>query len=296
MIKIYYRISSNSYQKGKLPGCTKEFCLKNFIFNVYEPYRNYQLDFDVEINIIADNCSRELIHNINAICYPYKNVKVKETSNGNAGAFFYCIEDAISNSLNPDDMVYFVEDDYLHKRHDYENPRHPKLLHTLNEGLSVADYSTLYDHPDKYMTQYEFGEFSKVLKTTSSHWKHSISTTMTFASKVKTLTEDLETWKKWTDGNHPHDHMAFEELASKGRKLSVAIPGLAVHTDLTHSEHTYSEHGGSILIDTWAIDLVQEEILKDVKNPPWNIFEKAETPLKRLMMIEAFCSLNKSEH
>ena len=69
--------------------------------------------------------------------------------------------------------------------------------------------------------------------------------------------------------------MAFEELASKGRKLSVAIPGLAVHTDLTHSEHTYSEHGGSILIDTWAIDLVQEEILKDVKNPPWNIFEKA---------------------
>ncbi len=310
MINIYYRISSNSYKKGKLPGCTKELCLKNFLENVYEPSLSYcgvglpYVNSDINMRIIADNCSSELIGCINATCSPYEKVEVRETSNGNAGSFIYCVEDAISHVATIDaasnvrfgdkeDIVYFVEDDYLHKCHDYENPNHPKLLDTLKEGLSIADYSTLYDHPDKYMSQYEFGEFSKVLKTPSSHWKHSISTTMTFAAKVKTIKEDLEIWKKWTDGTHPRDHSAFEELASKGRNLSVAIPGLAVHTDLTHSEHTYNEHSGSILIDTWAINLVEREILKDMKDPPWHVFEKAETPLNRLMMIEAFAFLNK---
>lgn len=289
MIKVYYRISSNSYKKGKLPGCTKELCLKNFLENVYEPCSSS----DISLKIIADNCSSELFRYINAECFPYEKVEVRETSNGNAGSFIYCVEDAASDESS--DIVYFVEDDYLHKCHDYEDPGHPKLLDILREGLGIADYCTLYDHPDKYMSQYEFGEFSKVLKTPHSHWKHSISTTMTFASKVEILKEDLETWKDWTNGDHPHDHLAFEELSSKGRKLAVAIPGLAVHTDLTHSEHTYSEHGGSVLIDEWAINLVEREILNNVSNPPWHVFSKAETPLKRLMMVEAFCLMNKNK-
>ena len=50
-MKIYYRISNNSYKKNRLSFATKEFCLNNFLsqFNINEN----------NITIIADNVTEK---------------------------------------------------------------------------------------------------------------------------------------------------------------------------------------------------------------------------------------------
>jgi len=228
-MKVFYRISDHGYNKQKLPGSSHQVCLSNFIEM-----------FEVEnILLIADNCDKEetirLIKNT--------NITTLSTNNGNSGSLIYSIKHAIdTNSSNEEEIVYFIEDDYLHL---------PQSKDMILEGLQHADYATLYDHPDKYTNEYNYGESSKVIRTNNSHWRYTVSTCMTFATTIKTLKEDIEIWEKFTTGEHPWDHEIFSSLAVKNRKLIVPIPGVACHTDLT-----YSGKAGVVLIEPWAIQMM----------------------------------------
>jgi hypothetical protein len=236
-MKLYYRISDNSYKKQKLIGATKEVCLINFMKAFHE----------IPMTIIADKCSEEthcMLSEVN------KNHNTVSTDYGNAGSLRHAIELAISE-CEDNEVIYFAEDDYLHLRNS------PTLI---KEGIKRSEYVTLYDHPDKYTSQYNGGEFSKVIKTESSHWRYTISTCMTFGSTVKTLKEDLDIWKKFTNETHPHDHLIFKELGKeKRRRLAVCIPGAACHTDLEYSQRTKK-----MLIEPWAIQLMIDQLRKEI--------------------------------
>lgn len=233
-MKLYYRISDKSYEKPKLIGATKEVCLMNFcrvfkysIFDCNPP----------EIRVIADRCERPTIKMLADSGLPYTL-----TDKGNAGSFRVALELAIEEAAD-DEPVYFCEDDYLHL------DKAPQLI---AEGIKRAEYLTLYDHPDKYTRDYDGGEISKVIKTTSCHWRYTASTCMTFASRPKILKEDLEIWKEFTDGDHPHDHFIFQKLAKeKRRRLAVCLPGAACHTDLTYSGRMHH-----MLVEPWAIEMM----------------------------------------
>lgn len=242
-MKLYYRISDNSYQKTKVEGANKEVCLMNFakafqneIFGPTVP----PLDSWVPpMRIIADKCGRKTHKMLQETGIP-----LSTTDFGNAGSLKFAFEIAFEECQD-EDLVYFCEDDYLHL---YNSPQ------LLREGMKKADYVTLYDHPDKYSNSYNFGEFSKVIKTESSHWRYTISTCMTFATTVKTLKEDYEIWLKYIDGSHPHDHMAFTDLnKTKKRRLAVCIPGAACHTDLE-----YSNRVGKNTIEPWVSTMIAD--------------------------------------
>ena len=210
-MKLYYRISDKSYEKQKLLGATKKTCLDNF-FDVFR---------GMSITFVADNCTDKTIEELKSY-----NCPVVETSLGNAKSLMKTIELAIKENAD-DTLLYFCEDDYLHQH------KSPQLL---LEGIVRADYVTLYDHPDKYTRVYNGGETSKVIKTASSHWRYTASTCMTFGTKVKTIKEDIDVFREFTKGDHPHDHHIFTKLSSDyRRRLAVCIPGSACHTDLTFS-------------------------------------------------------------
>ena len=131
--------------------------------------------------------------------------------------------------MDINEIVYFLEDDYLHKEGSQK---------VLESGFDLGmDYVTLYDHPDKYLNPIEGGnpycegraEFTRVYLGEYSHWKLTNSTTMTFAAKVKTLKEDEGILRQWTAGEHPHDFQMFGDLQKKGRRLVSSIPGYATH-------------------------------------------------------------------
>lgn len=214
-MKILYRISDGSYKKERFQHATKKGCLENFL-------RHFPKE---EIVMFADNVKDETYYWLNSYGF-----ELRRTNGGSSAAGFRIVFDE-ALKLADDEVVYFVEDDYLHLDGSYT---------AILDGLKKVDYVTLYDHADKYIPrsqggnpfiEEDGGELTKVFLTKTRHWKLTNSTTMTFASKVKTLREDEPTWRKFTTGTHPHDFHAFLELRDKGRSLASPIPGLSTHCE-----------------------------------------------------------------
>lgn len=216
-IAVLYRISDVGYPKEKPSYINNENCLRNAV-------QEFPLD-KCKWHIIADNVSAETL----AMIYKYvpqEFVECVSVGHG-AGTFRMAYEYAINN-YNDNTCVYFLENDYLHKKGS---------LSILKEGLELqeADYVTLYDNPDKY--GYDFsnilvygGETTRVFLTKSCHWKVTNSTTMTFASSVKILRKDKSIFWKWTQTNHPFDFQIFLELKlSCHRCLVSSLPGYSTH-------------------------------------------------------------------
>lgn len=218
-MKIIYRISDAGYKKTKPEYITNENCLRNAL-------SKFPLDLH-DWFIIADNTSDET----NKMISKYLPIEIVDCVNigSGAGTFNHALN--LSLTFNDDDVVYFLENDYIHK-----SKSDIVLLEGINAG---GDYVSLYDHPDKYIPanrggnqfiEDDGGEVTKVYLTKSCHWKITNSTTMTFASKVKTLKEDESILRKWTNiGDYPRDFDMFIELREKGKVLLTPIPGYSTH-------------------------------------------------------------------
>lgn len=212
-MKIIYRVSDTGYNKVKPDYINNENCLKNAV-NVFN---------DADWSIIADNISAET----NDMIQKYKSRNhIYYTSIGHgAGTFNLALDESLK--YNDDEIIYFVENDYLHK------PGSDKIL---EEGFSLGyDYVSLYDHPDKYINGAnpfveDGGEVTRVMLTDSCHWKLTNSTTMTFAAKVSTLKKDENILREFTSGTHPNDFQMFLALRNeKQHGLITPIPGYSTH-------------------------------------------------------------------
>ena len=216
-MKIIYRISDAGYNKVKPHYIDNETCLKNFC-NVFYEYL-------YDINIIADNCSEDTINLIKKYIDP---INIEKVSVGHgAGTFNLALDKALK--WDDDEIVYFVENDYLHK------PNSPNIL---KEGFGLgASFVSLYDHPDKYLDPNSGGnpycgggaEDTRVYLSNSTHWKITNSTTMTFASTVKELKESENILRKHTNETHPNDFQMFLELRENNKLLITPLPGYSTH-------------------------------------------------------------------
>ena len=214
-MRVIYRIADTGYNKVKPDYITNEKCLANAV-NVFK---------DADWSIIADNVSTET----NNMIQKYKSRNhINHVSVGHgAGTFNLALDEALN--YNDDEIIYFLENDYLHK--PYSNS-------ILEEGFSLgASFVSLYDHPDKYLDPSKGGnpycegggEDTRVYLTKSCHWKITNSTTMTFAAKVKTLKRVESTLRKWTSDTHPNDFQMFLSLREQGELLVTPIPGYSTH-------------------------------------------------------------------
>mgnify|MGYP001455937139 CR=1 FL=1 len=230
LLTIFYRLSDKGNPKKRLNGLNNQTALRNFIN-----------EFPVsQIEIIADNVLDETYSWLKT----FKFKKIHRTSLGNSASFWFAFEQALKIENNQ--FVYFVENDYLHKKDS---------MMVLLEGLQIADYVTLYDHPDKYINGINpkvknGGEKSKVFLTPSVHWKVTNSTTMTFAAKTNVLKKDklffklfsiglvqskLPLLKKFSGGPNPRDYSLFNYLMFLKKRLLISpIPGYS-----THGENEY---------------------------------------------------------
>ena len=246
--RVVYRVSDKGHNahKLRLPNATKRACLLNAV----EQFGRENF------HVIADNCSEELIDFIKS-----EGLDFEETHLGNSPSFKYALTHAV-NTYSDDDIVYLLEDDYLHL---------PGSKQLITEGLEIADYVSLYDHPDQYKTgnlrlrgaapMNRFGLHRwRVFLTANSHWREAPTTTMTFASRVKTLKEDYRILMRNPDGGIPDDFGMFLTLTKqrspidavrvlpklkpamtillnnfapfrKKRLLLVSIPGRATHCE-----------------------------------------------------------------
>lgn len=215
MYYVIYRISDHGLGgKVKPEYINNENCLKNAtkIFNDFIFY------------VIADNVRPETSIMIEKYI-PKENII--NVNLGSGGATFRLALD-IALQLGDNSIVYFLENDYLHK--DGAND-------ILKEGFTINDAHviTLYDHPDMYMENSpnmfvkDKGEIVKVVLTDSTHWKNTHSTTMTFASRVSTLKKMENIIRKYICTQYTYDYLLFIELRNNKFNLYSCIPGYSTH-------------------------------------------------------------------
>lgn len=224
-IYIHYRISDNGFKNKIKPSyITKYNCLKNAL-NVFV---GDSVFFKVYIDSVIEDTDK-LIH---SLCDNRKNTEIIYLNIKNNGYSFRKVyEDACL--LNDDDLVYFLEDDYLHINGSLEG-----LIDAAE--WNYTDYITLYDHPDKYDNNptainpfcRDFGEMTRVFKTNTHHWKLTNSTTMTFAAFVDVLKRDKEIFWEHTKTGYPYDFDIFMELISQDKALSSPIPSYSTHGEI----------------------------------------------------------------
>lgn len=155
----------------------------------------------------------------------YEPSKIFRLSLGNGASFMYTVDFAIEH-FDENENLYFAEDDYIYK------PNAPKII---EEGLTIADYSSGYDHPDKYINHkdggpnpfiYDGGETTRVVITNSIHWKYTNSCCMTFATSLKTIKDDYDVFRS----NIHSDFFIFRTLvAKKEKRIASCIPSVSTH-------------------------------------------------------------------
>lgn len=214
---IYYRISDAGYAKIKPNYISNETCFSNFV-NIFSNYIS-------NIHVIADNCSKDTIELVEKYIIP-DNIEEVSVGHG-AGTFNLALDRAVK--CDDSEIIYFVEDDYLHK---------PYASNVLQEGFEIgASFVSLYDHPDKYLDPSHGGnphcdggaEDTRVYLSKSTHWKITNSTTMTFAGKAKMIKKYEHIFRKHTSSTHPHDFDMWIELRNQGVALITPIPGYSTH-------------------------------------------------------------------
>ncbi len=235
-MKIIYRISDAGYNKVKPDYINNEACLANAT----------RIFKDADWSIIADNVSKETSDMIKK--YKSKDYIFYASEGNGAATFNLALDEALT--YNDDEIVYFIENDYIHL---------PNSQKIIEEGIKLgAPYVTLYLHPDKFIPPQQGGNpevdetggyLTRIYRGETELFGMFNSTTMTFASTVKNLKEDEEILRKWTSGTHPNDFQMFLELRDKGKALMCPL-------------NTYSTHGETAwlapLYKTKQEDLVNE--------------------------------------
>lgn len=152
----------------------------------------------------------------------YPVIEVKEGTE--ASSFLRLINHIASLPLDPETIVYIVEDDYMHR---------PGWIEVLLEGFSLnVPYVTLYDHKDKYTFEMYKELTSKIFHTESCHWRTVPSTTNTYAMRFKTLLKDLDTHRAFSLNRQvSDDHHKFLALGAKGSHLVSPMPGWSTHLE-----------------------------------------------------------------
>ncbi len=242
-IEVFVRhcnYSDASAHKARFSTFSKEKCFRNLLNTIDPEIANVTFFLDSFYSSEQKHFITEQIR------YPIIEIKA-----GNEAASFLAMLDHVSSlTLKPDTIIYFLEDDYIHKK---------GWTDVLAEGLSLpsVDYVTLYDHRDKYFFPDYANLQSKIFHTHSCHWRTTPSTTNTYAMRFETLKKHLDIHRQFSTGvKISADHDKFCSLNALGATLISSIPGFS-----THAEPDYASP-----CENW--EEILQKSLKDFKNSP----------------------------
>jgi hypothetical protein len=209
-IHIFYRHYKASGTDGKQrpEWFDYEKCFQNLLSTV---------DDNVSINVMYDGKLDDgnFIHN-----YKDQVNQIIEFSGGSDFKSFQRTCEAIKSSLEikDKDIIYFLENDYLHTNDWVEKILEAFQTYTLS-------YVSLYDHNDKYFLPAYEDLVSKIFITENHHWRTTPSTCNSFLISKKVFDEDYDILST-LEG----DHNKFMWLTdNRSRFVITPIPGLSTH-------------------------------------------------------------------
>ncbi len=217
-IQVFVRhchYSSASAHKTRLKAFSKEKCFRNLIDTADLKRVNFTFLLDTFHSAKKKHFLLE-----------QRQFPVIEIQAGyEANSFLKMLEYVSAQPFTPDTLIYFLEDDYLHR---------PGWVNVLEEAFTLpqVDYATLFDHRDKYFASAYLHLESRIFHTQSCHWRTTPSTTNTYAMRFKTLKEHLPIHQAFSQNCRiTADHDKFCRLREMGAVLVSSIPGYSTHAE-----------------------------------------------------------------
>jgi hypothetical protein len=217
-IHIFYRHynveTSESYRPS---GFSYQECFRSIMKSMasYEEKR-LRDGIQVKLTIVYDSSkgSDNWIFNVKGNC---NVIDIKGGSDWES--FRQTIEIVDKQDIGENDLIYLLENDYLHKMNWIE-----KVLELFNT-YSNLNYVSLYDHPDKYNHPMYDDLVSKILATKTHHWRTTPSTCGSFIVEKKFFDMDKDILKTMEG-----DHNKFLWLTQNRKRFVLTpIPSLSTH-------------------------------------------------------------------
>jgi hypothetical protein len=219
MIHIFYRHYNVSGREDWRPDW---FDYEKCWLNLFEQTNKND---SVKINIVFDGTSED------NFIFKYKYDKLfRIDAKGDLNSFQETLNIIHNqdNEIKSDDIIYLLENDYLHKLGWIDK------VYEFFESQYKDNYLSLYDHQDKYFKEYQNLE-SKIHVTKSHHFRTTPSTCGSFLLTKKIFDEDfhfnLNVFSFLRSNTRlPLDHAKFLIMEKvKDRKVFSPIPGLSTH-------------------------------------------------------------------
>jgi len=219
-IEIFVRhchYSSVGAHKKRFSNFSRERCLENLLETIAD-----QEKINVTFFLDTFHPMQEAHFLCRQSLYPIVEFK----AGSEAASFLYMLEYVYRQKLPPETIIYFLEDDYLHRS---------GWPGVLREAFTLPgiDYVTLFDHRDKYFFPQYADLKSKIFYTHSCHWRTTPSTTNSYAMFFKTLQKQIDIHRCFSLGRTiTADHDKFCKLAEEEAILISSIPGYSTHVEV----------------------------------------------------------------
>ena len=214
-IEVFLRQSFNTEGKSVSNNIRPHWFKKQKAFNNFKSTINLKL---ANYTIVYD----EFLGPINKTFLSNES-KVKIIKAGTEEkSFSKTLEIVESEHFDDNTIIYFIEDDYIHRENWCE------VL--LEAFMLPIHYVSLYDNLDKYLHYNDLK--TTIYHTESVHWRTVPSTCNSYASKMKQLKEDITIHKHFSsdsDCGVSRDHQKFLYLGNSGKVLITPIPGYSTH-------------------------------------------------------------------
>ncbi len=234
-LHIIFRSCSNNsvhFEQRFIPVSKEDLiihCLKSLIASLF-PIQNFN---DFKLSIVDDHSSPYCIsqmHQILSVCpFPTEIISLKET--GNNASMKYCYEYGLTS---PSDVIYFVEDDYLHSPSSlYEMidsyQLFSKKMRSQNPTAEVAimPVDNIFHYDDRTIFQ------SPVVLGKFRHWRVNYYSNWTLMLSKKGLEDNWEHWWKFSDYQlaqpETHEDATLTPVFKTKITLFTPVPTLAFH-------------------------------------------------------------------
>jgi hypothetical protein len=207
-INIFYRHYNTASDDS--PYRPSWFSYEKCFSNLLQTIKNYP---NVNLTVMMDgNKQNTFLEKYDVDVYEFKG-------GSDANSFFETVKYAKNKNIEENDLIYFLENDYIHIDNWVE-----KLI-DLFSTFQGLNYVSLYDHNDKYFLPIYEDLTSKIFTTDKHHWRTTPSTCGSFIINKKLLDEDFDILSTMVG-----DHNKFLHLAqTRSRFILTPIPGLSTH-------------------------------------------------------------------
>lgn len=193
------------------------FCYEKCFINLLNSIK----DQNVELHVVFDKAAGDFSDNF--ISKYRESFTLHEIVAGNdMDSYFTTWKIAQQQNITEGDLIYFLENDYLHVSNwvdlvvefFQENPKNMR-----------NNYLSLYDHNDKYFYEMYDNLTSKILASKNRHWRTTPSTCGSFI--INKTVFDLDFNVHTTVHG---DHQKFLDIySSRGRCVITPLPSLSTH-------------------------------------------------------------------